>query len=111
MPIEDDNTVECNAIREPEAPLIAEFFSENSIDMAALTLRRRVRQKNEDQYSLVRRQRTGIVLASTITEGRLLTDEDIAWLRTVWVVMRPAKWPVNRQFARFLVLPVGKAVG
>ena len=73
LPIDDEDTIEF----EPGAgvldqPPVAELYVEPGIEIAAATHCGLVRTTNEDQYAVIRRTRTAVVLGSTIADGQLL---------------------------------------
>ncbi len=83
MPQSDEETADYSPVVEPEVPVVAASFDEVSIEIGALTHPGRVRSRNEDQYAVVRRTRTGLVLASSLPDGMLPTGEEHAWLLVV----------------------------
>ena len=75
------DTVEFEPV--PAEPVAVESFFEHGVEIAATTHRGKVRDTNEDQYVVLRRMRSAVILSSSIAPGRLLTDEDFTWLLAV----------------------------
>ncbi len=54
---------------EPADEIVAESLDEGELEIAVMTHRGKVRSRNEDQYSVVRRSRRLDVLPSNVTEA------------------------------------------
>lgn len=76
-------TTEFGAATSPGDGLVAASFLNSDIEIAALTHRGMVRRTNEDQYAVIRRTRSGVVLSSSLAEGSLPDSEEHSWLLTV----------------------------
>ena len=83
MSFDEEDTVEEMPTAEIEDPVVAESFFEPVVEIGAITHRGRVRPHNEDQFAVVRRDRSSAVLASSIEQSAFRGGEESAWLLTV----------------------------
>ena len=83
MSFEEEDTVEDLPALPVDDPVNAESFHESGIELGAITHRGRIRQHNEDQFAIVRRTRSGVVLSSSVDSDMLHSGEESAWLLTV----------------------------
>jgi protein phosphatase len=83
MSYSDEDTVEIVPIPSQLEPVVAQSFDEPGISVAALTNRGKRRETNEDQFAVVRRTRSGKVLASSLSSDRISGGRQHAWLLAV----------------------------
>ena len=83
MSIDEDDTVEDQLALSANDPINVELLQEATAEISAVTHRGRVRSNNEDQFAVVRRTRSGAVLASSIDRNELLQEDRTAWLMCV----------------------------
>ncbi len=83
MNAKDEDTVEDILAIQSEQQIVAESFEEQELEIAAMTHRGKKRSTNEDQFCVVRRSRSGEVLASSLPADQLSSGEDRSWLLTV----------------------------
>lgn len=83
MPYDDEETVEDLPMIELVEEVIAEWFNEDDLEIAALTHRGRVRTTNQDQFAAMRRTRTGTVLASSLAGDDFANSQEHSWLLVV----------------------------
>ena len=84
MSFKDEDTVADIPVYIAEPPIVATGVEEPGIEIAALTHQGRVRAKNEDQYAVMRRTRSGAVLASSLPDAdRHIGGDQHAWLMAV----------------------------
>ncbi len=84
MSFQDEDTVADLPAYVSDDPVVAQSIEELGIEIGALTHRGRVRTKNEDQFAVVRRTRSGSVLASSLAaEDLQVAQVQHAWLLAV----------------------------
>ena len=83
MSIDEDDTVEDLLALSANDPIDVEVLQEETVEISAVTHRGRVRSNNEDQFAVVRRTRSGVVLASSIDNKKLAHQDRTAWLMCV----------------------------
>lgn len=84
MSFKDEDTVADFPAYVSDDPVVAESIEKLGIDIGALTHRGRVRTNNEDQFAVVRRTRSGTVLASSLAaEDLQVAKVQHAWLLAV----------------------------
>ena len=64
-------------------PVEVKSVKEDGVEISAVTHRGRVRHNNEDQYAVVRRTRSGVVLASSLSSGEFNHPDRTVWLLCV----------------------------
>ena len=64
-------------------PVEVKSVKEDGVEISAVTHRGRVRNNNEDQYAVVRRTRSGVVLASSLSSGEFNHQDRTVWLLCV----------------------------
>ncbi len=83
MAFSNEDTVEAIPTGGTTQPVVAQSFHEAGLEIAALTHRGNVRSTNEDQFSVVRRTRDAVVLASSIPDIDASIDQQHSWLLAV----------------------------
>jgi len=83
MSIDEEDTVEDLLALSANDPINVEVLQEATVEISAVTHRGRVRSNNEDQFAVVRRTRSGSVLASSIDRSELAHEDRTAWLMCV----------------------------
>ena len=83
MAFNDEDTIEVKRPVGIATDVTAEAFDEPGLEIAALTHQGKVRSTNEDQFSILRRTRSGAVLASSLSNDNILRNELHSWLLAV----------------------------
>jgi serine/threonine protein phosphatase PrpC len=83
MSVSDEDTVEIVPTVWNAEDVVAESFDEPGLEIAALTHTGLVRNANEDQFSVVRRTRDAVVLASSIADIQASVGQQHSWLLAV----------------------------
>ena len=66
MSLDDEDTVDDLLALSANDPIEVKSVIEDAVEISAVTHRGRVRSNNEDQFAVVRRVRSGVVLASSM---------------------------------------------
>jgi protein phosphatase len=80
MSLDEEDTVDDLLAMSANDPVDVESVMEDAVEISAVTHRGRVRNNNEDQYAVVRRTRSGVVLASSLSISELTHQDRTAWL-------------------------------
>ena len=80
---DDEDTVDDLLAVSANDPIEVTSVIENAVEISAVTHRGRLRKNNEDQFAVVRRTRSGKVLASSIPTEDLANHDRTAWLLCV----------------------------
>ncbi|MGI9465482.1 MAG: PP2C family protein-serine/threonine phosphatase [Rubripirellula sp.] len=80
MSLDEEDTVDDLLAMSANDPVDVESVMEDAVEISAVTHRGRVRNNNEDQYAVVRRTRSGVVLASSLPISELTHQDRTAWL-------------------------------
>ncbi len=80
MSLNDEDTVDDLLAMSANDPVEVKSVKEDAVEISAVTHRGRVRNNNEDQYAVVRRTRSGVVLASSLPSSELTHLDRTAWL-------------------------------
>ena len=80
MSLDDEDTVDDLLAMSANDPIEVKSVVEAGVEISAVTHRGRVRSNNEDQFAVVRRTRSGVVLASSMPGSELTHDDRTAWL-------------------------------
>ncbi len=83
MSYSDEDTVETLPTVGTAENVVAESFDESGLEIAALTHQGNVRSSNEDQFSVVRRTRDAVVLATSIADIDVSIGQQHSWLLAV----------------------------
>jgi protein phosphatase len=83
MSLDDEDTVDDLLAMSANDPVEVESVVEDAVEISAVTHRGRVRSNNEDQFAVVRRLRSGVVLASSLPASELTHQDRTAWLMCV----------------------------
>jgi protein phosphatase len=83
MAFNDEDTIEERRSRKSSQDVVADWFVESGVEVAALTHQGYQRRINEDQFAVLRRTRSGVVLASSLANHNLLQSEQHSWLLAV----------------------------
>lgn len=83
MSLDDEDTVDDLLGISANDPVDVESVREEAVEISAVTHRGRVRKNNEDQFAVVRRTRSGVVLASSLPASELTHQDRTAWLLCV----------------------------
>ena len=76
--LDDEDTVDDLLAMSTNDPVEVRSVVEEFVEIIAVTHRGRVRSSNEDQFAVVRRNRSGVVLASSMTSNELTHDDRTA---------------------------------
>ncbi len=80
MSLDDEDTVDDLLALSANDPIEVKSVIEDAVEISAVTHRGRVRSNNEDQFAVVRRIRSGVVLASSMPSNELTHADQTAWL-------------------------------
>lgn len=83
MSLDDEDTVDDLLAMSANDPVDVQSVMEDAVEISAVTHRGRVRKNNEDQYAVVRRTRSGVVLATSLPSSDLTHQDRTAWLLCV----------------------------
>ena len=96
---DDEDTVDDLLAVSANDPIEVTSVIEDAVEISAVTHRGRVRKNNEDQFAVVRRTRSGKVLASSIPTDDLATTIELPGcfaLQTDWEVRFRRRLPQQR---------------
>lgn len=80
MSLDEEDTVDDLLAISANDPVDVKSVTEDAVEISAVTHRGRVRNNNEDQYAVVKRTRSGVVLASSLPSSELTHQDRTAWL-------------------------------
>ncbi|MDB4540092.1 protein phosphatase 2C domain-containing protein [bacterium] len=80
MSLDEEDTVDDLLALSANDPIEVKTVVEEAVEISAVTHRGRVRGNNEDQFAVVRRTRSGVVLASSMPDSELSHQDRTAWL-------------------------------
>ena len=80
MSLDEEDTVDDLLAMSANDPVDVKSVMEDAVEISAVTHCGRVRDNNEDQYAVVRRTRSGVVLASSLPSSELTHEDRTAWL-------------------------------
>jgi serine/threonine protein phosphatase PrpC len=84
MAFDDRDTVDGDPVAAAADPVEVDLIEATDVEIAAATHRGNVRKNNEDQFAVVRRTRSGEVVATSLAKDKLRPgDEQHSWLLAV----------------------------